>query len=51
MRLPVNLDIATTHITKGIKQTLVASLGVALGVAIFLFMNSLDISKSIKTTR
>lgn len=42
MRLPVNLDIATTHITKGIKQTLVASLGVALGVAIYLFMNSLD---------
>ncbi len=42
MKLPVNFDIATTHITKGIKQTLVASLGVALGVAIFLFMNSLD---------
>ena len=42
MKLPVNLDIATTHILKGLQQTLVASLGVALGVAIYLFMNSLD---------
>jgi len=42
MKLPVNIEIATTHIWKGIQQTLVASLGVALGVAIYLFMNSLD---------
>ncbi|MEM6632850.1 MAG: FtsX-like permease family protein [Bacteroidota bacterium] len=42
MILPVNLDIAITHILKGVQQTLVASLGVALGVAIYLFMNSLS---------
>lgn len=42
MRLPVNIDIAKTHILKGFRQTMVASLGVALGVAIYLFMNSLD---------
>ncbi|MEM7373164.1 MAG: FtsX-like permease family protein [Bacteroidota bacterium] len=42
MRFPVNIDIAQTHILKGFRQTMVASLGVALGVAIYLFMNSLD---------
>ncbi|MEL6674575.1 MAG: FtsX-like permease family protein [Bacteroidota bacterium] len=42
MKLPVNLEIATTHILKGFKQTMVAALGVSLGVAIYLFMNSLD---------
>lgn len=42
MRLPVNLDIATTHIIKGFRQTMVAALGVSLGVAIYLFMNSLS---------
>ncbi len=42
MRLPVNVDIAITHITKGFRQTFVAALGVSLGVAIYLFMNSLD---------
>lgn len=42
MQLPVNIEIAKTHISKGFKNTLVASLGVALGVAIYLFMNSLD---------
>lgn len=42
MKFPVNIDIATTHISKGFQQTIVASLGVALGVAIYLFMNSLD---------
>ncbi|MEL7531521.1 MAG: FtsX-like permease family protein [Bacteroidota bacterium] len=42
MKFPVNIDIAQTHILKGLKQTMVASLGVALGVAIYLFMNSLD---------
>ncbi|MCI5055988.1 MAG: ABC transporter permease [Flavobacteriales bacterium] len=42
MKLPVNIEIATTHIIKGAKQTLVAALGVALGVAIYLFMNSLS---------
>ncbi len=42
MKFPVNVEIATTHIIKGIRQTLVAALGVALGVAIYLFMNTLD---------
>jgi lipoprotein-releasing system permease protein len=42
MKLPVNLDIAQTHIVKGKRQTLVASLGVAIGVAVYLFMNSLS---------
>lgn len=42
MKFPVNIDIAQTHILKGLRQTMVASLGVALGVAIYLFMNSLD---------
>ncbi|MEO0404516.1 MAG: hypothetical protein AAF193_06560, partial [Bacteroidota bacterium] len=43
MKLPVNIEIARTHITKGFRQTLNASLGVALGVAIYLFMNSLSV--------
>ncbi len=42
MRMPVNFDIAVTHIWKGIKQTSTAALGVSLGVAIYLFMNSLS---------
>jgi lipoprotein-releasing system permease protein len=37
-----NLDIAITHIVTRRKQTLVAALGVTIGVAIFLFMNSLS---------
>ena len=46
MILPVNFEIAKTHISKGFKNTMVASLGVALGVAIYLFMNSLDVGFS-----
>lgn len=42
MRLPVNFEIASTHVLKGIRQTFVAALGVSLGVALYLFMNSLD---------
>lgn len=42
MILPVNIEIAKTHILKGFKNTMVAALGVSLGVAIYLFMNSLD---------
>jgi lipoprotein-releasing system permease protein len=38
----VNIDIAVTHIVTRKKQTLVAALGVTIGVAIFLFMNSLS---------
>jgi lipoprotein-releasing system permease protein len=41
MKSSVNLDIAFTHIFTRKKQTLVAALGVTLGVAIYLFMNSL----------
>lgn len=42
MKLPVNYDIAVTHIVTRKRQTLVAALGVTIGVAIFLFMNSLS---------
>lgn len=42
MILPVNIEIAKTHIVKGFQQTIVSAFGVALGVAIYLFMNSLD---------
>lgn len=38
----VNLDIAVTHIVTRKKQTLVAALGVTIGVAVYLFMNSLS---------
>lgn len=42
MKKNVNIDIATTHIVTRKKQTLVAALGVTIGVAIYLFMNSLS---------
>jgi lipoprotein-releasing system permease protein len=42
MKKSVNLDIAVTHIVTRKKQTLVAALGVTIGVAIYLFMNSLS---------
>lgn len=38
----VNLDIAFTHIFTRRRQTLVAALGVMIGIAIYLFMNSLS---------
>ena len=41
-KIPVNLDIALTHIITRKRQTLVAALGVAIGIAVFLFMNSLS---------
>lgn len=37
----INYDIALTHILTRKKQTLIAALGVTIGVAIYLFMNSL----------
>lgn len=37
----INLDIALTHIITRKRQTLVAAFGVALGISVFLFMNSL----------
>lgn len=42
MRLPVNLDIALTHIVTRKKQTLVTALGITIGVSVYLFMNSLS---------
>jgi len=42
MKLKVNYEIAFTHITTRKKQTFVAALGVTIGVAIYLFMNSLS---------
>ncbi len=38
----VNFNIAITHIITRKKQTLVAALGVTIGVSVFLFMNSLS---------
>jgi lipoprotein-releasing system permease protein len=42
MKRNVNIDIALTHIVTRKKQTFVAALGVTIGVAIYLFMNSLS---------
>lgn len=42
MKYNVNIDIATTHIVTRKRQTLVAALGVTIGVGIYLFMNSLS---------
>jgi lipoprotein-releasing system permease protein len=38
----INIDIALTHIITRKKQTMVAALGVTIGVGIYLFMNSLS---------
>ncbi|MFY8034297.1 MAG: ABC transporter permease [Flexibacteraceae bacterium] len=38
----INYEIAVTHIVTRKKQTFVAALGVTIGVAIYLFMNSLS---------
>jgi lipoprotein-releasing system permease protein len=42
MKNSINFDIALTHIITRKKQTLVAALGVTIGVGIYLFMNSLS---------
>jgi lipoprotein-releasing system permease protein len=42
MKRNVNIDIAFTHIITRKKQTLVAALGVTIGVGVYLFMNSLS---------
>ena len=42
MKKNINIDIAFTHIYTRKKQTIVAALGVAIGVGMYLFMNSLD---------
>jgi lipoprotein-releasing system permease protein len=41
-RRNVNIDIALTHIFTRKKQTMVAALGVMVGIATYLFMNSLS---------
>lgn len=41
MKLKVNTDIALTHLLTGKKQTMVAALGVTVGIGIFIFMISL----------
>ena len=42
MKKNINIDIALTHIITRKKQTLVAALGVTIGVAVYFFMNSMD---------
>jgi lipoprotein-releasing system permease protein len=42
MKKSINIDIAFTHIITRRKQTIVAALGVTIGIGIFLFMNSLS---------
>lgn len=42
MKKNVNTEIAITHVFTRKKQTLVAALGVTIGVGIYLFMNSLS---------
>lgn len=42
MKKNINVDIALTHIITRKKQTLVAALGVTIGVAVYFFMNSMD---------
>ncbi len=42
MKKNINIDIAFTHIYTRKKQTMVAALGVTIGVGMYLFMNSLD---------
>jgi lipoprotein-releasing system permease protein len=46
----VNLDIALTHIFTRKKQTMVAALGVMIGIAIYLLMNSLSAGFSAYST-
>ena len=41
MKFPVNVDIALTHIMTRKKQTLIAALGVTIGIALYIFSNSL----------
>lgn len=41
MRLKVNYDIALTHILTRKKQTIVAAMGVTVGIALYIFSNSI----------
>ena len=42
MKKNINIEIALTHIITRKKQTLVAALGVTIGVTVYFFMNSMD---------
>ncbi len=46
MKLKVNNEIALTHILTRKKQTIVASLGVTVGIALYIFSNSIVIGVS-----
>lgn len=46
MKKRVNVKIAITHIVTRKKQTFTAALGVAIGVGVYLFMNSLSVGFS-----
>src|SRR5512145_198653 len=41
MKLKVNYDIALTHIKTRKKQTTVAAMGVTVGIALYIFSNSI----------
>ncbi|MGE5680870.1 MAG: ABC transporter permease, partial [Bacillota bacterium] len=41
MKINVNYDIALTHILTRKKQTIVAALGVTVGIALYIFSNSI----------
>jgi lipoprotein-releasing system permease protein len=43
MKLGVNTEIGFTHLLSRKRQTLVASLGVTIGIAMYIFMNSLTL--------
>ncbi len=43
MKLSVNTEIGLTHLLSRKRQTLVASLGVTIGIAMYIFMNSLTL--------
>lgn len=41
MKLPVNYDIAFTHLFSKTRQTIVVAVGIMIGIGVFIFMNSL----------
>lgn len=41
MKLPVNYDIAITHLVTRTRQTIVVAAGIMIGIGVFIFMNSL----------
>jgi len=44
MKIHVNTDIALTHLLSRKRQSIVASLGVTIGIAMYIFMNTLTLS-------